>query len=174
VDPKEPVAILFGDDIFDAKIPVTAQLIAAYEKYHDPVIALYDVGRKNVSSYGIASGKMLGKDLMEIDGFVEKPRTEDAPSSLAAVGRYIITPEIMELLKSQKPGKDGEIRLADAFISHLKRDAAMYGRIAEAVRYDCGNKAQFLLANIAYGLRHPQVAPDFKKGLKKLLLNTRV
>lgn len=174
VDAKEPVAILFGDDIFDAKIPVMSQLTLAYAKYHDPVIALYDVGRKNVSSYGIADGKMLSKDLMEISGFVEKPKTEEAPSNLAAVGRYIITPEIMEILKTQKPGKDGEIRLADAFITSLSRGAAMYGRIVDAVRYDCGNKSQFLLANIAYGLRHPKVAPDFKKGLKKLLSNSRV
>ncbi len=169
VDPKEPVAILFGDDIFDARIPVTAQLIDAYDKYHDPIIALCDVGRKNVSSYGIASGTMTSKSIMELNGFVEKPRAEEAPSTLAAVGRYIITPEIMEILKTQKPGKDGEIRLADAFITHLSRGAAMYGRLADAVRYDCGNKSQFLLANVAYGLRHAQVAPDFKKGLKKLL-----
>lgn len=174
VDPNEPVAILFGDDIFDAKVPVTGQLIAAYEKYHDPVIALYDVGKKNVSSYGIADGKMISKELMELSGFVEKPKTEAAPSSLAAVGRYIITPEIMELLKKQKPGKDGEIRLADAFITHLKKDAAMYGRIIDGTRYDCGNKAQFLLANVAYGLKHPKVAPAFKKGLKKLLSHSRV
>lgn len=169
VDPHEPVAILFGDDIFDAKIPVTAQLIGTYEKYHDPIIALYDVGRNNASRYGIASGKMTSKSVMELDGFVEKPEAADAPSSLAAVGRYIITPEIMEILKTQKPGRDGEIRLADAFITHLSKGAAMYGRIVDAVRYDCGNKAEFLLASVAYGLRHPKVAPDFKKGLKKLL-----
>lgn len=169
VDPKEPVAILFGDDIFDAKIPVTAQLISVYEKYHDPVIALCDVGRKNVSSYGIADGKILSRRLMEISKFVEKPKVEEAPSSFAAVGRYIITPEIMEILKTQKPGKDGEIRLADAFITHLSQGAPIYGRVADAMRYDCGNKVQFLLANMAYGLRHPNVAPDFKKGLRKLL-----
>ncbi len=169
VDPKEPVAVLFGDDIFDAKIPVTAQLIAAYEKYHDPVIALCDVGRKNVSSYGIASGKILSRRLMEIDKFVEKPSVEEAPSTFAAVGRYIITPEIMEILKTQKPGKDGEIRLADAFITHLNGGAPIYGRVVDAIRYDCGNKVQFLLANMAYGLRHPKVAPEFKTGLKMLL-----
>ncbi len=169
VDAHEPVAILFGDDIFDAKLPVTAQLIASYEKYHDPVIALCDVGRKNVSSYGIANGTMTSKSVMEVKGFVEKPKVEDAPSSLAAVGRYIITPDIMDILKTQKPGKDGEIRLADAFITHLARGSAMYGRIADAVRYDCGNKSQFLLANVAYGLKHPLVSPEFKKGLKKLL-----
>ncbi len=169
VDPQEPVAVLFGDDVFDARVPVLAQLIAAYERYHDPVIALYDVGRKNVSNYGIAGGKKISKGIMELNGFIEKPSIKEAPSTLAAVGRYIVTPEILHLLKKSKAGKDGEIRLADAFTTHLKNGAAMYGCITEGTRYDCGNKAQFLLANVAYGLRHPRVAPDFKKGLKKLL-----
>jgi len=169
VDPNEPVAILFGDDILDAKVPVTAQLIETYEKYHDPVIALYDVGIENASKYGIADGTMLGKNLMEINKFVEKPKHGEATSSYAAVARYIITPAIMELLKKQKPGKDGEIRLADALISHLENGQPIYGRVAEATRYDCGNKTQYLLASVAYGLRHPQIGKEFQKELKKLL-----
>lgn len=169
VDPCETVAVLFGDDIFDARIPVTAQLIATYEKYHDPVIALNDVGKRNVSSYGIASGTMVKKNVMELDGFVEKPAVGKAPSTLAAVGRYIITPEIMELLKTQKPGKDGEIRLADAFITHLGTDAPIYGRIVDATRYDCGNKQQFIMASVAYGIKHPQFGRALKRQLKKLL-----
>jgi UTP--glucose-1-phosphate uridylyltransferase len=168
VDPHEPVAILFGDDVFDAATPVTAQLISIYEKYHDPVIALYDVGKKNVSSYGIADGVFTSKRVMELKGFVEKPSVEAAPTSFAAVGRYVITPEIMEILKTQKPGRDGEIRLADAFITHLRGGSPIYGRTVDGVRYDCGNKLQFLLASVAYGLRHPEVGPDFKKALKKM------
>jgi len=85
------------------------------------------------------------------------------------MGEYIITPDIMRILKTQKPGRDGEIRLADAFITHVARNKPLYGKVADATWYDCGNKAQFLLASVAYGLRHPEVAPDFKKGLKKLL-----
>lgn len=157
VDPDEPVAVLFGDDVFDAETPVTGQLVATYEKYHDPVIALYDVGRKNASSYGIASGTKIGKGVMELDGFVEKPPIDKAPSSLAAVGRYIITPEIMRLLRTQKPGKDGEIRLADAFITHLDNGAPIYGKIVDGVRYDCGNKLQFLIASVDFALRHKEV-----------------
>lgn len=160
VDPNEPIAVLFGDDVFEAPLPVTAQLIATYEKYHDPVIALYDVGKKNVSSYGIAAGKKVGKDVLELDGFVEKPSVKEAPSSLAAVGRYIITPEIMRLLQTQKPGKDGEIRLADAFITHLANGSPIYGKIAEGTRYDCGNKLQFMIAAVDHALRHPEVNAD--------------
>lgn len=157
VDPHEPIAVLFGDDVFDAATPVTAQLISTYEKYRDPVIALCDVGKKNASSYGIVSGTMASKRVMKLAGFVEKPAAADAPSSLAAVGRYIITPEIMELLKNRRPGKDGEIRLADAFIAHLAKGAPIYGRIVKGIRYDCGNKLQFLIASVDYALKHKQV-----------------
>ncbi len=169
VDPNEPIAVLFGDDVFDADVPVTGQLIATYEKYNDPVIALFDVGKKNASSYGIASGVMVSKKVMELDGFVEKPAVEKAPSSLAAVGRYIITPAIMEILKTQKPGRDGEIRLADAFITHLERNSPIYGKIIDGVRYDCGNKLQFLIAAVDYGLKHAEANKDgaFLRFLKK-------
>ncbi len=169
VDPNETVAVLYGDDVFDAPTPVTGQLIAAYEKYSEPIIALYDVGKKNVSSYGIASGTMVTKKLMRLEGFVEKPSTKKAPSSLAGVGRYIITPEIMRLLKKQKPGSDGEIRLADAFIAHLTNHKPIYGRIVDGIRYDCGNKLQFLIASVDHALRHAEVNGDgaFTAFLKK-------
>ena len=169
VDPHEPVAVLFGDDVFDAKVPVVRQLIETYEKYHDPVIALYDVGRKNVSSYGIAGGTMVSKDVMELDGFMEKPPVEKAPSSLAAVGRYVITPAIMELLKTQAPGKDGEIRLADAFITHLEKGSPIYGKTVDGIRYDCGNKLQFLIASVDFGLKHKEANEGgaFLRFLKK-------
>lgn len=169
VNADEPVAIIFGDSIFDAKTPTVAQLMETYERYQDPVIGLCDVGRKNVERYGIADGQRVGKNAMEIKGFVEKPSADRAPSTLAAAGLYVITPEIMEILKTQKPGQGGEIRLADAFVTHVKRNRPLYGRILDATWYDCGNKTQFLLASVAYGLRHPEAAPEFKKGLKKLL-----
>ncbi len=169
VDAHEPVAVLFGDNVFDSKIPATAQLISAYERYNDPVIGLYDVGKKNVSRYGIASGVMVSKDVMELKGFVEKPAEHEAPSTFAAMGRYVITPEIMEILKTQKPGKDGEIRLADAFITHVSRNAPLYGKIADTTWYDCGDKQSFMLANVALGLKDPRFGKSLKKELKKLL-----
>src|SRR5690606_16531886 len=105
----EPVVVLFGDDIFDAPTPVTRQLMDTYERYRDPVIALCDVGKANVSKYGIAGGKTIAKNIMELDGFVEKPTLAEAPSTFAAVGRYVVTPEILHLLRTQKGGRDGEI-----------------------------------------------------------------
>lgn len=163
----EPCAILYGDDIMDAKKPALAQLIEVYERYKDPVAGLFPVPKKEVSGYGIAKIKATrGRGAVEITGYIEKPSESEAPSNFAGAARYIITPEIFTILERLKPGKDGEIRLADAFTEFL-RFRSMYGCIIEATRYDCGNKLGFLKAQIAYGLRHPQV----KEGLKKYLKN---
>ncbi len=156
----EPVVVMFGDDIFDAPVPVTSQLIATYERYHDPVIALCDVGKKNVSKYGIAGGKKIDKHVMELNGFVEKPSPDKAPSTFAAVGRYVVTPEILHLLKTQKPGKDGEIRLADAFITHLGNDKPIYGKVVEGTRFDCGSKLEFMIAAVHFAQRHSEANAD--------------
>jgi UTP--glucose-1-phosphate uridylyltransferase len=157
IEPDEPVVVMFGDDVFHAEQPVTAQLIEVYEKYRDPVIALFDVGAENVSSYGIASGLMTERRIMELSGFVEKPARDKAPSSLAAVGRYVVTPEVLARLKKAKVGKDGELRLANAFSDHLAAGRPIYGRVIDGMRYDCGNKLRFLEAAIDFGLRHPEV-----------------
>lgn len=157
VDENEPIAVLFGDDVFDAATPVLGQLIATHQKFGESVIALYDVGPANVSSYGIASGTMTSKKIMRLDGFVEKPAVGRAPSSLAAVGRYVITPDIMRRLRSERAGKDGEIRLADAFSGHLAAGGTIHGRIADGIRYDCGNKFQFLTAAVDFALRHGEI-----------------
>ena len=169
VDSHEPVAVLFGDNVFDSEVPATAQLIATYEHYRHPVIGLYDVGEKNVSRYGIANGAMISKDVMELEGFVEKPEVGKSPSTFAAMGRYIITPEIMEILKTQKPGRDGEIRLADAFITHVGRNAPLYGKIADTTWYDCGDKLAYMLANVSLGLKDKRFGKDLRNELTKLL-----
>lgn len=160
----EPCAVLFGDDVMDAKRPALSQLIGVFERYQDPVVGLYPVPKKDVGGYGVAKVKAAAGNAVEVTGFIEKPLPHEAPSNLAAAARYIITPEIFEILERVRPGKDGEIRLADAFIEFL-RFRSMYGCIIEATRYDCGNKLGFVQAQIAYGLRHPEV----KKGLKKYI-----
>lgn len=167
VEEDEPVAVLFGDDIIDAKKPALAQLIEVYKKYQDPVIALQQVPTTDVSRYGIIGGHELRKDVWEIDRFVEKPTPAKAPSNLAAVGRYVITPDIARILKTQKPGRDGEIRLADAFETHLKEGKALYGRIFGGTRHDCGNKLGFVIAQIELGLKHPEIGRDLKRYLKQ-------
>ncbi len=169
VEQHEPVAVLFGDDIIGGKVPALAQLIQTYDKYQDPVVALQEMPKAEVSNYGVIGGTEVEDGTWQIETFVEKPKPEKAPSALAAVGRYIITPEIFDLLSRQKPGKDGEIRLADAFAAYLKgRKRAMYGRRFEGTRYDCGSKLGFLKAQVELGLKHPGIGPALAKYLKGL------
>lgn len=168
VDKHEPVAILFGDDIIDGKIPTLKQLIDVFEKYNDPVVALQKVPKKDVSNYGVISGKKLKNNIWEINRFVEKPAVKDAPSDLIVTGRYIITPEIMELLLKQTAGEDGEIRLANVFETYLKKGKVLYGCQFEGIRYDCGNKLGFVKAQIELGLKHKEIGKDLKKFLKTI------
>ncbi len=166
IDHHEPVAVLFGDDIITGKKPALKQLIETYEKYGDPVIALQRVPKSDVSSYGVIAGTELDEKTWEISTFVEKPPVEKAPSDLAVVGRYVLTPDIFEILRNQKPGKDGEIRLADAFVSHLENKKPIYGNLFEGIRYDCGNKLGFLIAQIELGLQHKDIGKKLQAYLK--------
>jgi len=168
IDRHEPVAILFGDDIIDAKIPALRQLIDVYEKYEEPVMALNAVPKELVSNFGVIGGKEKNDHVWEIDRFVEKPKAQKAPSNLIVIGRYIITPPIYDLLETQKPGKDGEIRLANAFESYLKNGRSLYGCEFEGTWYNCGNKFGFIKAQIELGLKHPETGPELKKYLANL------
>lgn len=168
VGKDEAVAVLFGDDIIDGTVPAIGQLIETYNRQNGPVIALQEVPHESVSSYGVIDGKDLGNREWSIGTFVEKPKVEEAPSNLAVVGRYVITPEILSLLASQAPGKDGEIRLADAFVTYLAQGGKMFGNQFEGDRYDCGNKLQFIIAQIQMGLKHAEVEPGLKAYLSSL------
>ncbi|OGL94739.1 UTP--glucose-1-phosphate uridylyltransferase [Candidatus Uhrbacteria bacterium RIFOXYB12_FULL_58_10] len=168
VDCDEPVAVLFGDDIIDGKIPALRQLMDVYEEYHDPVVALQKVPRKQVSNYGVIGGKAVRKNVWEVQKFVEKPAVEEAPSDLIVIGRYVLTPEIIALLPKVQAGKDGEIRLADAFAAYLRTDRALYGCVFDGTRYDCGNKLGFLKAQVELGLKHPEIGKDLKAYLRTL------
>lgn len=171
IDENEPVAVLFGDDIIDTgrKKPALKQLMEVYHKYGDPVTALEAVPKRNVSRYGVAGGVRLSENVLEIEKFVEKPAVKDAPSNLIHIGREILTPEICALLRQTKPGKDGEIRLADAFALHLKKGKALYGCVFDGTRYDCGNKVGFLKAQVEFGMKNPDTKAEFKKYLRGLL-----
>lgn len=167
VDEHEPVAVLFGDDIIASKIPALKDLIETYDRYSDPIITVSEVPKKEVSRYGVIDGKKVSDGLWEISGFVEKPSPEEAPSNLIFAGRAIITPEIMKILGTQKAGRDGEIRLANAFETYLKKGRAIYAKLHEGKRYDCGTKLGFLIAQVELGLAHKEVGKQFGKYLKK-------
>jgi UTP--glucose-1-phosphate uridylyltransferase len=165
---NEPFAVLLGDDIMVAEPPAIRQLIDVYSKFKCSVLGLQEVPREEVSKYGIAGGREVEPKVIKVDSLVEKPEPEEAPSNLAIVGRYILTPGIFEALKRTPPGKGGEIQLTDA-IALLSQREAVYGRIIEGKRYDTGNKLGFLEATIEFALKDREIREPFLKLIKRKL-----
>lgn len=165
ISPDEPVAVLFGDVVTESKVPVVKQLMAVYEKYRSPVIAVEKVDKKEVDKYGVVDALPAGERTYKVRGLVEKPKAEEAPSNLAVTGKYIITFDIFQDLAKIKGGADREIRLIDGLREALKR-RAIYAYEFEGRRYDCGSKIGFLQATVQFGLKHPELKKDFAKYLK--------
>lgn len=170
VDNDEAVLVIFGDCIYDSEVPASKQLIETYEKYHDPVIGLSEVAHEDVSKFGVIDGVDLHDLTYEVKGMVEKPKPEDAPSNLVAVGKYIITNEVFQVLAQMKEGKSGEIRLADAFDLMLEQGKPIYGKKLQGEWLDTGDKFNFLKATIQLGLKHPEVGERLKQHIKGLNL----
>ncbi|GIW66520.1 MAG: hypothetical protein KatS3mg095_0418 [Candidatus Parcubacteria bacterium] len=140
------------------------------KKYDDSIIAVEKVSRRQVKNYGIISGIKIAKDIFEINDIIEKPLPSKAPSDLAIVGRYILKPDVFEILKKISPDKDGEIRLANA-LKDLLKTKPIYGYQFNGQRYDCGNKIGYLKATVNFALKHQEVKKDFKKFLNNLFDN---
>ncbi|HCI03781.1 MAG: UTP--glucose-1-phosphate uridylyltransferase GalU [Patescibacteria group bacterium] len=167
VGKDEPVAVLFGDDIVVGKSPALKQLMDVYEQNLAPVIAAERVDKKEVNKYGIIDING-GKDKTnKVTELVEKPDIKNAPSNLAVIGKYIVTPEVLQALVKVKPDKGGEIRLIDALKSVLATQD-VYSHEYEGTRYDCGSKLGFLKATIHFGLQHKELKRDFAKYLKSI------
>lgn len=164
----EPCAVFFGDDLVDAKVPAIKQLMAVYEKYGDPVVCVTPRPKATLSRYGVVSGTALDKSTLQVKKLVEKPATNKAPSNLAIFGRYIITPTVFDTLAKLKPRKNEEIRLADALTEYVKKHA-LYAHVLDGTPYDCGNKADYLRAIIAFGLKHP----DVRVALREIIETTK-
>ncbi|MDP3779153.1 MAG: UTP--glucose-1-phosphate uridylyltransferase GalU [bacterium] len=164
----EPVAVLYGDDIIDAKVPCLKQLIDIYEKTNRSVIALQKIPKKEISRYGVIGGKKIAPRTHKITELVEKPAAEDAPSDLAIVGKYIYTPDLFQMLSTMKPGPGGELYPTEVFDAYIKNGGEIYGYEYEGVRYDCGDKLGFLQAIVQFGLKHPEVGKGLKSYLKGL------
>jgi UTP--glucose-1-phosphate uridylyltransferase len=164
----ESVLVMFGDCLYDSKVPAARQLMRTFEKYGNSVIGLSRVPKKEVTKFGIIDGVMLDKKNIEIRRIIEKPSVKKAPSNLAAVGKYIITPEVFKILSTMKYGKSGEIRLADAFELMLAENRPVYGRILDGEWLDTGDKLNFLKATVHLALKHPEVKNGFKNYLKKI------
>ena len=164
----EPFAVLLGDDLVDSQVPCTKQMIDVFTKHQKSVVALMEVDEDDVSKFGICGGKSIDERSVEIDTMVEKPALKDAPSHLAIVGRYILTPQIFDILESTKPGKAGEIQLTDAMATLMKQQGFI-GYQFEGKRYDAGDKFGFLQANLAYGLKRPDIRSKLLAYMQKVL-----
>ena len=164
---NEPFVVMLGDDLMDITndkaVPLTKQLIDDYEATHASTIAVMQVPHDDVSSYGVIAPQGEGvKGLYSVETFVEKPKPEDAPSDLAIIGRYLLTPEIFEILENQAPGAGNEIQLTDA-IDTLNKTQRVFAREFKGDRYDVGDKFGFMKTSIDYALKHPQVNESLKQ-----------
>ena len=170
----EPFAVLLADDVIEAPKPCLRQLMDVHSEMGSSVIAIQQVERESISSYGVISGEPIPRggvsdQLYLVKGLVEKPPVEQAPSNLAIIGRYVLEPEIFEFLAATQAGKGGEIQLTDALRTYLENHA-IYGFKFEGTRYDTGDKLGFLKATVEFALRRPDLGPDFREYLKSLPL----
>lgn len=156
----EPFAVLLGDDLVDAKVPCLAQLIDVYEDYGGSVLGVQQVPQSQVSRYGIVSPQKVKPNVWQAINLVEKPEASQAPSRLAVLGRYVLTPAIFDILEHTAPGAGEEIQLTDA-ICELARMEKVYAYRFEGRRYDIGDKEGFLEATVEQALKRPEIRDDF-------------
>jgi UTP--glucose-1-phosphate uridylyltransferase len=158
----EPFAVILADDLIDAPVPVMKQMAQVHAKSGGSVIAVQNVPREDTAAYGIVSAEKISQGISRITGMVEKPKPEEAPSTLGVVGRYILSPRIFHFLENQRPGAGREIQLTDA-IARLLRDESVVAYEFQGRRYDCGSKLGYLQATVNYALKHPELASDFRE-----------
>jgi UTP-glucose-1-phosphate uridylyltransferase len=149
-----------ADDLLDGDVPVMKQMVDTYDYYKCSVIGVQDVPREETKSYGIVESKPVSERIEQIARIVEKPKPEDAPSTLGVVGRYVLTPRIFHHLSQIGKGSGGEIQLTDGIAALLNEEQVLAYRYA-GTRYDCGSKLGYLQATVAFGLRHPEVGGEF-------------
>lgn len=164
---NEPFAVVLADDLIKGPTGCLKQMVDAYEQVGGNLIAAMDVPREHTSRYGILSPGATQDNLVEVKGLVEKPKVEDAPSTQAVIGRYILQPEIFSYLANQETGAGGEIQLTDA-MARMIGEVPFHGVLFDGHRYDCGDKFGFLQANIAYALDRPDMKDDMQNFLNDL------
>ncbi len=166
----EPFAVLLGDDVVVSKQPCLGQMLDVFREYQTSILGVQTVAREVVDKYGIIAGKQVDDRVYKVTDMVEKPSLEEAPSNVAVLGRYIITPEIFRFLETQDAGRGGEIQLTDA-LKRLAKEQAMYAYDFKGHRYDVGTKAGFIQANIEFALRTDELREEMKDYLKRLQEN---
>jgi UTP--glucose-1-phosphate uridylyltransferase len=156
----EPFAVLLADDLLEGEPPVMKQMVESYEYYNCSVLGVEEVPAAETGRYGIVAAQPLAQRVEKISAIVEKPKPEDAPSTLAVIGRYILTPRIFHHLERVQPGLGGEIQLTDGIASLLSEQQVLAYRFS-GLRYDCGSKLGYLKATVAFGRRHKEVGAEF-------------
>lgn len=165
---NEPFVVMLGDDLMEDDVPLTKQLMLDYENTHASTIAVMEVPEEETHKYGIINpGEEVAKGLYNVKNFVEKPKPGEAPSNLAIIGRYLLTPEIFSVLEEQEPGAGGEIQLTDA-IDTLNKTQRVFAHDFKGTRYDVGDKFGFMKTSIEYGLKHPEVQENLKEYIIQL------
>ena len=169
----EPFAVMLGDDIVDNDVPCLKQLMSAYEEYRTTILGVQTVAPEDANKYGIINARYIEDNVYKVKDLVEKPEPGKQPSNIAILGRYIITPEIFEVLENQAPGKGGEVQLTDA-LKTLSKKEAMYAYEFEGRRYDVGDKLGFLEATVDFALKKPELKDSFMDYLKKVFKETNI
>lgn len=165
---NEPFAVMLGDDIVDNEKPCLKQMMEVYAQYKTTILGVQQIPRGDVSKYGIVDGRLIEDRIYKVRELVEKPSVEEAPSDIAILGRYVITPAIFGILEQTTPGKGGEIQLTDA-LNVLAQQEAMYAYIFEGRRYDVGDKQGFLQATVEMALRREDLREEFLAYLQRII-----
>jgi UTP--glucose-1-phosphate uridylyltransferase len=163
----EPFAVLLADDLIDGEPPIIKQMVDVFQQYQCSILGVQNVPREQTGQYGIVSSVPLAANLEQVNGIVEKPKPEDAPTTLAVVGRYILTPRIFHHLEKVQAGAGGEIQLTDGIAALIQEEKMLAYRF-KGTRYDCGSKLGYLKATVALGLKHPEVSDEFAAYLHSL------
>lgn len=169
----EPFAVILPDDVIAAEKPCLQQMVEAYQNTGGCMVAAMEVPEEKTSSYGVLSVESTKGNVTTVNGMVEKPEPGTAPSNLAVIGRYILTPKVMKNLTNTKTGAGGEIQLTDAIAKEISGQAGVYGYRFEGKRYDCGSKAGFLQATIAFGLSRDDLRDELEEYLQDILLDLK-
>jgi UTP--glucose-1-phosphate uridylyltransferase len=165
----EPFAVMLSDDIIDSETPALKQLLKVYEKYDAPVVGTVRVAGEAISRFGVLDVEEIEAGVFKINDMIEKPPFAEAPSDLAIIGRYVLTPDIFDEIKQTSPGAVGEIQITDAMRSLLKK-RPFYAVRFNGTRHDAGDKLGFLIATVEFALKRPDLAPEFREYLKSLQL----
>ena len=164
---EEPCFVIYPDDIIEAKVPCSTQLVQVFRTSERPVLGLFELPKEKISSYGVVAPEKIASRLYKIKSIVEKPQKDMAPSNLAITGRAIITPDVFDYLKKAKPNKKGEISLTETFGEMVKNGKIIYGYVCEGRWWECGNKEDWMKSFVYAAANHPQFGKEVKKFIKE-------